>query len=209
MNKEELITRLKLFGISARVVQAISKVNRELFVPPHMRGVAWEDQPLPIGHNQTISQPLMVADMTEKLDVRSRQRVLEIGAGSGYQAAILKELVGKNGLVVDVERIPELADYARANLEGAKCDVEIFIGDGTLGYPEKAPYDRIMVTAASPGIPNPLVEQLKIGGKIAIPIGRGLQTLVVAEKIDSESLEKAYYGSCIFVPLLGEHGFNY
>ncbi|MFH1786142.1 MAG: protein-L-isoaspartate(D-aspartate) O-methyltransferase [archaeon] len=209
MDKHQLIQELRAEGFSKNILFAMSKVDRALFVPKNLKRSAWDNIPLPIGHGQTISQPLMVAEMTEKLDVRKGQKVLEVGAGSGYQAAVLKELVGPKGSVLTVERIPELAESAGENLRSAGYDVEVIVGDGTIGCPSAVPYDRIMVTAASPDIPPPLVEQLKIGGKLAIPIGAGFQTLVVAEKVSAGALEKTYYGGCIFVPLLGEYGFRH
>ncbi|MEB3756681.1 MAG: protein-L-isoaspartate(D-aspartate) O-methyltransferase, partial [Desulfurococcales archaeon] len=180
---ETLVAEGALFDEYAR--KAMLKVPRELFVPEHQKHLAYIDEPLPIGYGQTISAPSMVAIMTSHLKVRPRHKVLEIGTGSGYQAALLAEIVGDEGHVYTVERIPELAEIAKKNLEKAGYNnrVTVIVSDGTLGYKEKAPYDRIIVTAASPDIPKPLVEQLKPNGILVIPVGdRYLQRLLIVEK---------------------------
>ena len=206
---EYLIEReLKPAGIiDERVLEAIRKVRRENFIPPSLRDRAYGNYPLPIGENQTISQPYIVALMTQALNIKDTDKVLEIGTGSGYQAAILAELAR---IVYTVERIPTLLDRARTNLysQGYK-NVILVLGDGTKGLPEYAPYDKIIVTAAAPKIPEPLLEQLKNGGKMVIPVGdRYVQDLVLIEKAQNGRIYRSSLGGCRFVPLIGEEGWK-
>ncbi|BBL69361.1 protein-L-isoaspartate(D-aspartate) O-methyltransferase [Methanoculleus chikugoensis] len=206
--REEMVEfQIRARGIGdERVLAAMRKIPRHLFVPKNLERAAYEDQPLPIGEGQTISQPYIVAVMTEQLEIRSHDRVLEIGTGSGYQAAILAELAGK---VVSVERLAHLADRARENLARAEVTgVEIVVGDGTQGYPPEAPYDAIVVTAASPEIPGPLVEQLAEGGRLIAPVGpRECQDLVKLVKREG-SVETVPLGGVCFVPLIGQFGWQ-
>ncbi len=190
------------------VINAMSKVRREEFVTEEQKDYAYHDCPLPIGHGQTISAPHMVAIMTEALDVREEQKILEIGAGSGYQAAVLAEIV-KKGEIITVERIPEVAEFARENLKKAGYkNVDVIVGDGTLGYTEEAPYDRIIVTAGAPKIPDALAEQLADNGRLLIPVGGSwCQELVSLDK-KSGNLERKNLGGCMFVPLIGKDGWN-
>ena len=188
-----------------RVLDAMRRVPRHLFVPPGYERAAYEDTPLPIGQGQTISQPYIVALMTALLEPGPEDRILEIGAGSGYQAAVLGALAGR---VVTVERLPEVAAMARRNLELAGIDnVEVFVGDGTRGWPEAAPYAGIVITAAGPEVPAPLLAQLADGGRLVAPIGgREIQELVrIVRRGDRYGRESA--GPVRFVPLLGEHGW--
>ena len=189
-----------------RVLAAMREVPRHLFIPPPYDRDAYRDSPLPIGNGQTISQPYIVAVMTGLLRPGPSDNVLEIGTGSGYQAAILSRLVKT---VTSIERIPVVADLARRNLSALHYDnVEVIVGDGTLGYPANAPYDGIIITAASPEIPQPLTGQLAEGGRLVIPVGgRDLQELLVLEKHDGE-LSRQYHGGVRFVPLIGEHGWT-
>jgi protein-L-isoaspartate(D-aspartate) O-methyltransferase len=182
------------------VLAAIAAVPRHLFVPPHYRDEAYEDIPLPIGQGQTISQPYIVAVMTQTLRLGSKSRVLEVGTGSGYQAAILAEITSH---VWSVETLPELAEAARERLHGLCYGVQIKVGDGRLGWPEHAPYDGIMVTAASPDVPPALVAQLADGGRLVIPVGAGTwdQTLWLIEKI-GDKLRKHHLAEVRFVPLV-------
>jgi len=206
--REEMVEfQIRARGVrDERVLAAMEKIPRHLFVPENWERAAYEDRPLPIGEGQTISQPYIVAVMTEQLEIRSHDRVLEIGTGSGYQAAILAELGGK---VVSVERLPELADRARENLARAGVrGVEIVVGDGTQGYPPEAPYDAIIVTAASPDIPGPLVEQLAEGGRLIAPVGpRECQDLVKLVKREAR-VETIPLGGVCFVPLIGQFGWQ-
>jgi protein-L-isoaspartate(D-aspartate) O-methyltransferase len=188
-----------------RVLQAMRDTPRHLFVAAHHRAMAYEDMPLAIGYEQTISQPLMVAMMTAALQLHGHERVLEIGTGSGYQAAILSRLAV---VVFSIERIPELATQARATLALAGImNVHICVGDGSLGLPEHGPYDAIVVTAASPKIPPALIGQLKPGGRLIIPVGdRHEQTLMrLTATSDGPQVERL--GGCRFVPLIGQQGW--
>ncbi|MET1159666.1 MAG: protein-L-isoaspartate O-methyltransferase [Thermoprotei archaeon] len=197
------------------VIKALLTVPREEFVPEPLKKYAYYDQPLPIGYNQTISAIHMVAIMTEELKPRPGHKVLEIGTGSGYQAAILAEIVAKNdpssrGHVYTIERLPELAEFAKRNLEktGYSRYVDVIVGDGTLGYEKAAPYDRIIVTAAAPDVPPPLIEQLSDNGRLVIPVGsRFMQRLLIIEKKDKE-ITKRWGIECVFVPLIGKYGWS-
>src|SRR3989344_2343902 len=185
------------------VIQAFRKVEREIFVLPEHKGYAYTDEPLPIFKGQTISQPSTVAIMTEALKAKKGNNILEIGSGSGYQAAILSEIVGSKGRVVTIERHHELAEFARKNLEGRK-NVILIEGDGTLGCQEYAPYDRIIVTAEAPLLPEALIKQLKEKGRLVIPIGSEM-FLVERQK---DKIKKTSLGYFVFVPLVGEHGYK-
>ncbi len=188
------------------VLAAMRKVPRHLFVPPDYEDSAYADRPLPIGYGQTISQPYMVAVMTQALKLQGDERVLEVGTGSGYQAAVLAEIVDH---VVSIERIPELAERALKTLRSlGYMNVEVVIGDGSKGYPARAPYDGIIVTAGAPEIPQVLVDQLADGGRLVIPVGDSFQQTLTrvtkkGEKVDIERLE-----GCIFVPLVGQYGWK-
>ena len=199
-----------------RVLAAMEKVPRHRFVPLSQQPAAYTDGPLPIGEGQTISQPYMVARMTELLDLRPTDRVLEIGTGSGYQAAILAELAAE---VWTVERIAELARRAAALLADlGYTNVEVVTGDGTLGLPEHAPYDAIIVTAGAPAVPQALLEQLAVGGRMVIPVHAGFsEDLRLIERLPdaspAEGPGKPRYRetsilSCAFVPLIGEQGYQ-
>ncbi|MCX8196313.1 MAG: protein-L-isoaspartate(D-aspartate) O-methyltransferase [Acidilobaceae archaeon] len=195
---------------SRRVAEAMMKVPRELFVPEDQREWTYDDRPLPIGFDQTISAPSIVAYMTELLNPLPGDKVLEVGTGSGYQAAILAELVSPGGFVWTIERIAQLAESARRRLEslGYGDRVKVVVGDGSLGYPEAAPYDKIMVTAAAPSVPPPLVEQLKPGGVLVIPVGPPyMQHLYVVRK-GERGVEMWRDISVVFVPLLGKYGWG-
>ena len=196
-------------NISDKVAEAMLKVPRHLFVPPEYRREAYNDYPLPIGYDQTISAPHMVAIMCELLELDEGMKVLEIGTGSGYHAAVVAEIVGKKGKVITVERIPELAKRAEEVLRSLGYDnVIVIVGDGSEGYKEEAPYDRIYVTATAPDIPPPLVEQLKEGGKMVIPVGNFNQYLYLIEKKRGGKIEKRNMGPVRFVPLIGKFGFG-
>ena len=188
-----------------RILKSFLKVPRHLFMPEEYQFEAYEDQPVPVGSGQTISQPYMVALMTGILDVKEGMKVLEIGTGSGYQSAILAEI---GCIVYSVERIPKLAESAKRILESLHYDVFIYVRDGTLGLKEFSPYQRIIVTAASPSIPQPLIEQLEEGGRIVIPIGDYFfQNLVRGIKKNGRLITEDF-GGCRFVPLKGEKGWE-
>jgi protein-L-isoaspartate(D-aspartate) O-methyltransferase len=190
-----------------RVLAAMAAVPREAFVPDRERAAAYQDGPLPIGAGQTISQPYMVARMTELLHVAAGERVLDVGTGSGYQAAVLAELGCQ---VTSIEREPDLAASAAARLSelGYAERVEVRTGDGTLGAPDGAPWDGIVVAAAAPSIPDALREQLGDGRRMVIPVGtRREQQLIVVERQGDEWREWSD-GPCVFVPLIGEAGWD-
>jgi len=189
-----------------RVLEAMERVPRELFVPEDLRHLAYEDGALPIGNGQTISQPFIVATICQLLDLSADDRVLDVGTGSGYQAAVLAELAAE---VVTIERVPELAEAARAALvQAGYGDVEVRVGDGSLGVPERAPFDGIAVAAAAPAIPPALYEQLVEGGRLVVPRGgRWGQQLVVVVRTQDGPLERASV-PCRFVPLVGAEGFG-
>jgi len=211
--REALVRELIRSGVlkSDKVIKAMLRVPRELFVPPELRKYAYVDTPLPIGYGQTISAPHMVALMTEALDPQPGNKVLEVGTGSGYQAAVIAEIVGPEGHVYTVEIIKELVDFANENLRraGYADRVTVVHGDGTLGYSAAAPYDRIIVTAAAPDIPKPLIDQLKCDGRLVIPVGDlYLQYLVIVYKDASGSVRTERSTPCVFVPLVGRYGWK-
>jgi protein-L-isoaspartate(D-aspartate) O-methyltransferase len=189
-----------------RVLSAMKEVPRHLFVPSPYDKSAYEDCPLPIGNGQTISQPYIVALMTELLMPQPTDTILEIGTGCGYQAAVLAALVSK---VFSVERISEVAELARDNLKTVGCkNVEVIVGDGTIGYLQKAPYDGIIITAATPSVPKPLIEQLAEGGRLVAPVGgRDIQELTRLRKTNG-FLTEEHHGGVRFVPLIGECGWS-
>ena len=201
-----VVEQLQARGISeARVLSAFLKVPRHLFVPEAFQHEAYADHPIPIGAGQTISQPYMVALMTQLLRLQGHERVLEIGTGSGYQLAILAELALE---VYSVERLPELAEQALHRLNAlGYLNVHITTGNGSIGWPTHAPYEGIIVTAAAPQVPKPLVDQLANHGRLVIPIGTPTaQTLTLVEKQGPDLQIKEVTG-CVFVPLVGEHGW--
>jgi protein-L-isoaspartate(D-aspartate) O-methyltransferase len=199
-------TQIRGRGVSdRRVLAALAGVPRHLFVPATLVHAAYDDAPLPIGCGQTISQPYIVALMTAALAPTRAHRVLEIGTGSGYQAAVLARIVRE---VHTVERLPSLAAAAEERLAGLGYGNVVFhVGDGTAGWAEAAPFDGILVSAAAPAIPAPLLEQLKAGGRLVVPVGdRVWQTLTVAERT-AAGLRTWTEGACRFVPLIGHHAF--
>ncbi|MDN7025034.1 protein-L-isoaspartate(D-aspartate) O-methyltransferase [Methanoculleus sp. FWC-SCC1] len=206
--RNEMVERqIRARGISdPRVLAAMRKVPRHLFVPPAYERSAYQDSPLPIGEGQTISQPYIVAVMTELLELNPEDTVLEVGTGSGYQAAILAELAAR---VISIERLPSVAENARENLERVGVtNVEVTVGDGTKGYPAEAPYDGIIITAATPSIPEPLIDQLAEGGRLVAPTGaREFQELVRLVRRDG-AVERTSFGGVCFVPLIGQYGWH-
>jgi protein-L-isoaspartate(D-aspartate) O-methyltransferase len=189
-----------------RVLRAMERVPRELFVPKELRARAYDDAALPIGLGQTISQPYMVARICEALGLRGDERVLDVGTGSGYQAAVLAELAPE---VVTIERLPELAEAARYNLAAAGyADVEVRVGDGTLGVPDLAPFDAIAVAAAVPELPRTLYDQLEPRGRIVLPVGsrRAQELQLVVRSPEGPATLRSV--PCRFVPLVGEEGFE-
>ncbi len=190
-----------------RVLEAMGRVPRELFVPQRVRARAYDDAALPIAAGQTISQPYMVARICEALSLRGHERVLDVGTGSGYQAAVLAELAGE---VHTIERLEELAELARANLGAAGYGdrVHVHVGDGTLGLPDHAPYEAIAVAAAAPELPPTLYDQLAERGRLVLPVGgrHGQQLQVVVRSPEGPAVVRSV--PCRFVPLVGREGFS-
>jgi protein-L-isoaspartate(D-aspartate) O-methyltransferase len=201
--KQMVENQLKVRGIKdKKVLEAMEKVQRHQFVPDHLKLNAYDDEPLPIGNGQTISQPYIVAYMTESLQLKGKEKVLEIGTGSGYQAAILAELSQE---VFTVEVYENLGRKARQVLEDLGYhNIKYKIGDGTLGWEEYAPYDAIIVTASPAKTPEPLKEQIKIGGRMVIPVGQTFQNLYLFEK-SKQKLKKKKLLPVRFVPLVSVH----
>jgi len=189
-----------------RVLDVFKKIERHKFLPEDLHRNAYSDFPVPIGEGQTISQPYMVALMTECLSLTGQEKVLEIGTGSGYQTAILAELSKE---VFSIERFENLAKKAKQVLEDLGYNnIKIRVGDGTLGWQEEAPFDRIIIAAAAPRIPLPLTEQLKENGKLVLPMGENFsQVLTVVEK-KQDKLESSEVCGCVFVPLVGKYGLK-
>jgi protein-L-isoaspartate(D-aspartate) O-methyltransferase len=207
--RDRMVARLRdHYGIrDSKVLEAMRTVPRHFFVPEALQGRAYGDHALPISANQTISQPFIVARMTELLELTETSRVLEIGAGSGYQTAVLSRIAAQ---VYAIERIGDLAREAQARirqLEIYNATVKCF--DGTLGWASNAPYDAILVAAGGPTVPDPLVSQLKIGGRLVVPVGesREAQRLVRIIKTEKGRTEEDH-GACAFVPLIGQHGWT-
>lgn len=201
-------TQLLPRGIKdSRVIAAMKKVPRHLFLDEALWPEAYEDHPVPIGEKQTISQPFIVAIMSETLKLNGKEKILEIGTGSGYQTAILAELAEQ---VYSIERLPSIAKRARKILDELKySNIVITIGDGTLGWKDHSPYDGIIVTAAAPYPPQTLLEQLKIGGRLVIPIGdESTQDLTLYIRESEGDYNKESYGGCRFVKLIGEQGWR-
>jgi protein-L-isoaspartate(D-aspartate) O-methyltransferase len=200
-------TQLVSRGIfDPRVLAAMRKVPRHVFIDEALRDQAYNDHPLPISERQTISQPYIVALMTEALTLQGQEKVLEIGTGSGYQTAILAELANR---VYSIERILNLSQRARQVLqELGYRNVALKVGDGTLGWEEEAPFDAILVSAGAPQIPQPLVDQLAMGGRLVIPVGDHLsQELILVESV-AEGIHKTNLGGCRFVDLIGKRGWK-
>jgi protein-L-isoaspartate(D-aspartate) O-methyltransferase len=206
LNKDDLLDGMRGL-VSERVIRAMSRVPREHFVPQAYLSRAYDDTPLFIGAGQTISAPHMVAIMCDLLDLQEGMKVLEVGGGSGYHAAVMAGLVGPSGHVYSIERLPELANQAQENLAKAGIEnVAIIVGDGSIGLALHAPYDRISVAATAPRVPEPLKQQLKPGGKMVLPVGRGYQELVLVTRKNGFAIEEKM--GVAFVPLIGEKGFK-
>jgi len=208
--RAKLVDRLvsQRYLSSGAVISAMRKIPREEFIPDKLRASAYDDNPLPVGFGQTISAPHMVAIMSEALLVAENSKILEVGAGSGYQAAVLAEIARK-GWVYTIERVPELVVWAAERLHACGFrNVSVVGGDGTVGLPEHAPYDRIIVTAAAPRVPKALVEQLALDGILLVPVGgQGYQELMRVRKKAGGAVTENLSG-CVFVPLIGEDGWQ-
>jgi len=207
--RRKLISKLKKEGYikTGKIEQAFFEIPREKFIPENLYYSAYADNPLEIGYGQTISAPHMVAIMCEELNLKVGQKILEIGSGSGYHAAIVSKIIGKEGQVYSIERISSLANCAKKNLMKSEINnVDIIIGDGSKGFKEKAPYDRIYVTCAAPKIPSILIEQLKDPGKMIVPVGNVICSLNSLEKHDGKIIVNNL-GGCAFVPMIGKNGY--
>jgi len=202
LREKMVLEQIERRGIKDKnVLEAMKKVPRHLFVPEEYINEAYEDYPLPIGEGQTISQPYIVAKMTELLEIKKGEKVLEIGTGSGYQAAVLAEVGAK---VYTIEILPKLAEKAKKTLSSLGYEnVTVLVGDGFKGYIQEAPYDKIIVTAAPEKIPQPLIEQLKVGGKLVIPVGKYDQELKVVTKKEEGIIVESVL-PVRFVPMVGE-----
>jgi protein-L-isoaspartate(D-aspartate) O-methyltransferase len=207
LREKMVTTQLEARGIcDFRVLEAMRTVPRHLFVGEALQDQAYGDFPLPIGENQTISQPYIVAEMTQALEVTKDDRVLEIGTGSGYQTAILAEIAFR---VYTIERMRELFIKARKLLDQlAYHNVVAKCSDGTLGWPDESPFEAIIVTAGAPQMPEKLVEQLSIGGRMVIPVGDQFSQTLVKIRRDEDGIHKMDLGGCRFVKLIGEHGWR-
>lgn len=207
LRKRMVEEQLKARGIKdQRVLAAFERVERHKFLPLAVRESAYADFPVPIGEGQTISQPYIVALMTECLSLSGDEKVLEIGTGSGYQTAILAELSKE---VYSIERFETLAEKARQMLiESGYSNVKLKTGDGSMGWPEEAPFDRIIITAAAARVPLPLTEQLKEGGKLILPMGESFSQVLSLFEKKKERLESTQVCGCVFVPLVGKYGMK-
>jgi len=206
--RERLVTNLYSEGYikTEPVKQAFLTIPRETFLPESLKNFAYVDIPLDIGQGQTISAPHMVAIMCESLDIKNGQKVLEVGTGSGYHAAIVAQLIGETGQVYTIERFESLAKKAKENLKKIRCtNVIVEVGDGSCGLPSYQPYDRIYVTCAAPYLPQPLIDQLQDYGKLLVPIGDKFCELILLEKEKGKSVIHRL-GGCVFVPLVGKYG---
>jgi protein-L-isoaspartate(D-aspartate) O-methyltransferase len=207
--KQDLINQWRSMYIDEPILKAFKSIPRENFVPISFKAFAYDDHPLPTLRNQSISQPTTVMMMLQALEIKAGDKVLEIGAGGGYQAALLSKIVGRKGKVVTVEVIPELVQIARQNIKDIKIkNVHIEEGDGSTGFAEEGPYDRIIITAACPTIPQPVIDQLKNGGVIIAPVGDlESQTMVKGIK-ENGTLDLEFLGPFRFVPMRGKYGFQ-
>jgi protein-L-isoaspartate(D-aspartate) O-methyltransferase len=212
-DRKKLVSKLSEMGyINSEIVKnAMIKVPREEFMTPETKNYAYLDRPIPLKNGQTISAPHMVAIICEKLGLEKGMKVLEIGTGFGYNAAVVAEIIGPEGHVFTIERIENLKKTAEQNLNrtGYSKNVSVILGDGTNGYNEQAPYDRIYATASAPKIPEPLKKQLKIGGRLITPIGHdsSVQELLCLTRINENDYKSHNLGGVVFVPMIGEHGW--
>ncbi|MFH1210467.1 MAG: protein-L-isoaspartate(D-aspartate) O-methyltransferase [archaeon] len=205
-----MIRELEIEGIrDKKVLKAMEEIPRHEFLPKELERVAYANSALPIGHEQTISQPYTVAFMLEALELKEGQKVLEIGTATGYNACLIAHIVGKKGKVYTIEIIPELVKMAKKNIKnmGMK-NIEIIKGDGSKGYAKEAPYDRIIVTAGAPDIPKPLIKQLKDKGIIVTPVGNMYSQGMIRARKEGKELKKENLGEFMFVLLKGKHGYK-
>jgi protein-L-isoaspartate(D-aspartate) O-methyltransferase len=208
LKRKQLVQHLQTQLFSEAVLEAFSRVKRECFVPEKLQNASYIDDALPIGNGQTISQPSTIAQMLELLETKKGMKILEVGSGSGYVLGLLKEMVGRKGMVFGVELLPELVEQSKKNLacNGTK-GIELKSGDGSVGWKEKSPFDRILISAACPFVPKPLFEHLKEGGIALAPVGDpGFQTLTIMKKANGKPFKKEFLENYfVFVPLRGEY----
>lgn len=191
------------------IIEAFYKIERRDFLPAEIKEEAGLNAPLPIGEGQTISQPLTVAFMLELLEPKKGKIILDVGSGSGWQTALLAELVGENGKVYAIERIPSLKKFGEENIKKYNFNnTRFFLGDGSKGLPEFAPFDRIVVAAACENIPEALINQLAVGGRLVIPVGKTMQDIVLIKKINDKEVEETRYPGFQFVPLISDNNLN-
>ncbi len=209
-SKEQLIDYWASSGIikDKKVIDAFRKIPREIFISKEKEGEAYGDYPLPIGEGQTISQPTTVMIMTQALELKENDKVLEVGSGSGYQASIIANILGDGGKLISTEIVDELVESAKSNINKLNLkNARIIKWDGSKGYADEAPYDKIIITAACPKIPKPLIEQLKEGGIIVAPVGSMVeQVMIKGKKINGKLIEEKL-GEFMFVPLKGKYGY--
>lgn len=208
--RESMIEEIKGMGIKdGKVLKALEEIHRHLFVPKDFINQAYLDMPLSIGYNQTISQPYTVAFMLENLELKKGDKVLEIGTGSGYNAALIAHIV-KPGIVYTTEIIPELVEFAKKNINKTKLkNIKVIHGDGSIGYKKAAPFNAIIVTAGSPEIPKPLLQQLKVNGILVAPVGGSFgQEMIKIKKSSKDKFRRENLGSFVFVKLRGKHGWH-
>lgn len=205
--RKQLVSEIKEMGItSPKVLAAIQKVPRHFFFPDDFLDKAYENIAFPIGNGQTISQPYTVARQTELLDIQKNDKVLEIGTGSGYQAAVLK-VMGAD--VFTIETVEPLFNSANVLFRKLGLRIASFLGDGSIGLPEQAPFDKIIITAAAPKLADTLIDQLKVGGKLVAPVGgRAVQKMILIERVGENEYKKSSHGKFNFVPLTGTHGWT-
>lgn len=204
---DDLISRFEKQGIlkTPQIIEALRTVDRYKFVAPDYEPDASLNEPLPIGYGQTISQPMTVGFMLELLQAGDSDKVLDVGAGSGWTAALLARLVGPNGKVYAMERIPQLKHFCESNLRAAGIEgVEVVLGDGSRGLPSAAPFDRIHVAAAAAEVPAALIKQLAIGGRLVVPVGQYVQEVILIEKVGQHDIREQRYPGFQFVPLITE-----
>ena len=212
-DRKDLVSTLSDMGYikTDQVKDAMIKVPREEFMTPETKHYAYLDRPIPLQKGQTISAPHMVAIICEKLALEKGMKVLEIGTGFGYNAAVVAEIIGDEGHVYTIERIENLKNIAERNLKrtGYSENVTVILGDGTKGYDEKSPFDRIYATASAPKVPEPLKQQLKIGGRLLTPIGRdtSVQELLCLMRINEKDYKSYNLGGVVFVPMIGKYGW--
>jgi protein-L-isoaspartate(D-aspartate) O-methyltransferase len=207
--KKELVSQWEKLGLNKEIINAFSEVPREKFVPISLRDQAYHDHPLPTIRNQSISQPTTIMVMLQALELEKGDKVFEIGAGGGYQASLMSKIVGEKGKIITTDVIPELVQIAKENLEAIGINnVTVNEADGSEGFPEEAPFDKIIITAACPTIPQPIIDQLKENGIIVAPVGDlESQTMVKGIK-ENGKLALEFLGSFRFVPMKGRHGFS-